>query len=211
MDMQQCTIYIRLYKRKTIEVKKWVTIGEVADVAAPESVQAKVTSMKIFCIPDTGENGRYLLSIMDIVQAILKIYPNADIQSIGDPDAIIEYHKKPIKPKDLLEWIKVIGVCIIIFAGAFIAIMAYNTDISLAKTFIIIHRMVTGQEVDHPYLLTIPYSLGISIGVLVFFNHLGFRKITDDPTPMQIEMKKYEKDAEDCEIETITDRRRGEP
>lgn len=211
MDMQKCTIYIRLYKRKTIEVKKWVMIGEVADVLGPNEVRGKVAAMKIFCVPDTNENGRYVITIADIIELILKEYPNADIQSIGDPDAVIEYHKKPIKPKDFLEWLKVIGVCLTIFAGAFIAIMAYNTDVSLAETFITINRMITGQEVEQPYLLTIPYSIGISAGVLIFFNHLGFRKITEDPTPMQVEMKKYEKDAEDCEIESITDRRRGEP
>lgn len=211
MDMQQCTIYLRLYKRKTIEVKSWVTLGEVADIAAPSEVKAKVAAMKIFCVPDTTEDGRYIVTIMELVEAILKEYPKADIQSIGDSDAVIEYHKKPIKPKDALEWLKVIGVCIIIFSGAFIAIMTYNTDVSLAKTFVAINRMITGEEVEQPLLLTIPYALGISTGVIVFFNHIGFRKITEDPTPMQVEMKKYEKDAEDCEIETITDRRRGEP
>lgn len=211
MDMRQCTIYIRLYKRKTVEVKKWVTLGEIGDVSAPYEVRENVMAMKIFCVPDTETDGCYIIKIMDVVDGILKTYPNADIQSIGDTDTVIEYHHKPIKPKDLLEWLKVIGVCIIIFAGAFVAIMAYNTDISLAKTFITINRMITGEEVEQPYLLSIPYSIGITIGVLVFFNHLGFRKITSDPTPMQVEMKKYEQDAEDCEIETLTDRRRGEP
>ncbi|MBP3886146.1 MAG: stage V sporulation protein AA [Cellulosilyticum sp.] len=211
MDMEQCTIYIRLYKRKTIEVKKWVTIGELADIAAPSEVKSKVATMRIFCVPDTSCDGRYIVTIMNIIDEILKTYPKADIQSIGDPDAVVEYHYKETKPKDPIEWLKVIGVCIIIFAGAFSAIMAYNTDISLPEMFITIHRMITGQEVEQPYFLSIPYSIGICVGVIVFFNHIGFKKITQEPTPMQVEMKKYEQDVEDCEIESITDRRRGEP
>ena len=154
MDMQQCTIYIRLYKRKTVEVKKWVTIDEIADVLAPGEVKSKVAAMKIFCVPDTNEDGRYIVTIIDVIENILKEYPKAEVQSIGDSDTVIEYHKKPIKPKDILEWLKVIGVCIVLFAGAFIAIMAYNTDVSLAKTFITINRMITGEEVEQPYLLT---------------------------------------------------------
>lgn len=210
MDMRQCTIYIRLYKRKTIELEKWVTIGELADIAAPVEVKSKVAAMKIFCVPDMTCNGCYIVTIMNIIEEILKDYPNADIQSIGDTDAVVEYHCKENKPRDPLEWLKVIGVCIVIFAGAFSAIMAYNTDISLGDMFVTIHRMITGQEVTQPYFLTIPYSIGISVGVIIFFNHLGFRKITEDPTPMQVEMKKYEQDVEDCEIESITDKRRGE-
>lgn len=213
MDMRQCTLYVRLYKRTTIESKKTVTIGEIADILGPSDVKSKVETMKIFHIPNTNQkkNAFYVVPIIDVIQKILKEYPNADIQSVGDPDAVIEYHYKVEKPKDVLEWIKVVIVCIIIFAGAFVCIMAYNTDVSLAKTFISIHQMITGEEVDQPYFLTVPYSLGIAIGVVIFFNHFGKKKVTEDPTPMQIEMATYETSAEDSEIAAITDKRRGEP
>ena len=39
MDMQQCTVYVRLYKRTTIQVKKHITIGQIADIAAPPQVK----------------------------------------------------------------------------------------------------------------------------------------------------------------------------
>lgn len=211
MDIQQSTIYLRAYKRKTVEAQKWVSIGEVADVAAPPEVKATVNAMKIFCVPEPDKKGRYIITIIEIINKIWESYPNCDIQSVGDPDIVIEYQPKPTKPKDVWEWVKVIGVCIIIFAGACIAIMTYNTDTSLGKTFIILNQMFTGEEVEQPFLFTIPYSIGITVGIIIFFNHIGFRKITEDPTPMQVEMKKYENDVEDCEIETITDRRRGEP
>lgn len=211
MDMQQSTIYLRAYKRKTVEAQKWVSIGEVADVAAPPEVKEKVNAMKIFSVPEPDKKGRYIITIIEIINKIWESYPNLHIQSVGDPDIVIEYQPKPTKPKDVWEWVKVIGVCIIIFAGACIAIMTYNTDTSLGKTFIILNQMFTGEEVEQPFLFTIPYSIGITVGIIIFFNHIGFRKITEDPTPMQVEMKKYENDVEDCEIETITDRRRGEP
>ena len=120
---------------------------------------------------------------------------------------------RPKKPKEnpIWEWLKVLAICIIVFSGATIAIMTYNTDTSLGQTFVIINQIFTGVEDTQPMLLTIPYSIGIAVGVVFFFNHIGFKKITDDPTPMQVEMKKYEQDVEDCEIGSITDKRRGEP
>lgn len=211
MNMQQCTIYLRAYKRKTVQVQTWVTIGEVADVAALPEVKARVDAMKIFCVPEPDKKGRYVVTIIEIINAIWREYPKAEIQSVGDPDVVIEYHPKPIRQREVWEWIKVLSVCIIVFAGAMIAIMTYNTDTSLGRTFIILNKMFTGEETNQPFLLTIPYSIGITTGVIVFFNHFGFHKITEDPTPMQVEMKVYERDAEECEIETITDRRRGEP
>lgn len=211
MDMQQVTIYLRAYKRKTAEAQKWVSIGEIADVAAPPQVKAKVDAIKIFCVPEPDKKGIYVITIIEIINRIWDEYPKADIQSLGEPDVVIEYQPKPTKPKDTWEWMKVLGVCIIVFTGACIAIMTYNTDTSLGKTFIILNQMFTGEVVEQPFLFTIPYSIGITAGIIIFFNHIGFRKITEDPTPMQVEMKKYEKDVECCEIETITDHRRGEP
>lgn len=211
MDMQQVTIYLRAYKRKTVEAQKWVTIGEIADVAAPSEVKAKVDAIKIFCVPEPDKKGKYIITIIEIINRIWKDYPKAEIQNLGEPDIVIEYQPNPTKPKDIWEWVKVLGVCMIVFTGACIAIMTYNTDTSLGKTFIILNQMFTGEAVEQPFLFTIPYSIGITVGIIVFFNHIGFRKITEDPTPMQVEMKNYEMDVENCEIATITDRRRGEP
>ena len=38
-------------------------------------------------------------------------------------------------------------------------------------------------------------------GIILFFNHVGRKKITPDPTPIQIEMRKYEKDVDTTFIE----------
>ena len=167
--------------------------------------------MQIYAIPETHKKGKFVITIIDIVNKIWSQYPNADVQSVGDPDVVIEYHPKISKQNSILEWIKAIAVAIIIFAGATVAIMTYNTDTSLGKTFIIINRIFTGREVDTPNLITIPYAIGLATGVLFFFNHFGKRKITEDPTPMQVEIAMYEKDAEDSEIDSLTDKRRGEP
>ena len=36
------------------------------------------------------------------------------------------------------------------------------------------------------------YSVGIGLGVLVFFNHFAGKKLTADPTPLEVEMRSYE-------------------
>ena len=44
--------------------------------------------------------------------------------------------------------------------------------------------------------------LGLLIGITLFFNHIGGRRITTDPTPIEVEMRIYEKDVDDTLIET---------
>ena len=42
--------------------------------------------------------------------------------------------------------------------------------------------------------LEVCHSIGLGLGIILFFNHVGRKKITPDPTPIQIEMRKYETD-----------------
>ena len=57
-----------------------------------------------------------------------------------------------------------------------------------------IYTLVTGNVSSSFTILEISYSVGIGLGVLFFFNHFGKRKLTDDPTPMQVQMRIYEDD-----------------
>ena len=62
---------------------------------------------------------------------------------------------------------------------------------------------ITGQTSGHFTVLEITYSIGIGLGVLFFFNHFGHMKITDDPTPMQIQMRLYEENVNKTLIKDI--------
>ena len=42
--------------------------------------------------------------------------------------------------------------------------------------------------------MELSYSVGIVIGILVFFNHFGKKKLSVDPTPIEVEMRLYEND-----------------
>ena len=208
--MEKCTIYVRVYKRRTLQGVLEVKMSEIADIATSPNIKKKIDEMIIFEVPNSESNARYIITIVDIINAIWRIYPDADVQSIGETDVVIDYRHKKLKPNQAWEWAKVSGVCLVIFAGAAVAMMTYNTDAAIAKTFMLINRTLTGNETEGLNWLTIPYSIGITIGVLFFFNHIGMKKITDDPTPMEVEIQRYEQDVEDCEIEGISDRRRGE-
>ena len=38
--------------------------------------------------------------------------------------------------------------------------------------------------------------------MLIFFNHAGGKTITEDPTPIQVAMRNYEKDVDNALVET---------
>ena len=59
-------------------------------------------------------------------------------------------------------------------------------------------RHPTKHPVKNP--ITLSDALGLAGGIIIFFNHIGKRRITHDPTPIEVSMRKYEmklfKDAE---------------
>ena len=79
--------------------------------------------------------------------------------------------------------------------------MTFNNDVDIPALFGQIYTQVTGQEANGFSVLEISYSIGIGLGVLFFFNHFGRMKLTDDPTPMQVQMRLYEDDVNTTVIE----------
>ena len=59
-----------------------------------------------------------------------------------------------------------------------------------------------GQPSNGYTLLEVSYSIGLAVGIIVFFNHIGGRRITKDPTPIEVAMKTYEDDVNTTLIET---------
>lgn len=50
-----------------------------------------------------------------------------------------------------------------------------------------------GQEQGRK-ILEYCYSIGLGVGIIIFYNHFGPKKLTKDPTPIEVEMRKYERD-----------------
>ena len=80
--------------------------------------------------------------------------------------------------------------------------MAYHNDIGINDVFEQVYHIVLNREPSKVNILQISYSIGLAVGVILFFNHVGGRRITKDPTPVEVAMRQYEKDVGDTLIET---------
>ena len=143
--------------------------------------------------------GRYVKSILEIFREIHEVYPSLQIENIGENDFIITYEKR--KPDhNWLEWIKAAAISFLSFFGAAFSIMTFHNDIDITRLFGEIYRLFTGQSSDGFTVLELAYSLGLGIGIVVFFNHLAGFKLTDDPTPLDVKMRTYECDVDQAII-----------
>jgi stage V sporulation protein AA len=141
-----------------------------------------------------------VFSILYVIELILADYPDVEVVSYGEQDFVVEYVKMPLGPR-WWEITKVVFLCLLIFLGSGFTIMAFNNDVSVGEVFDRFYGQIMGVEKPNVTELELFYCLGLAIGILVFFNHIGKKKLTPDPTPIQVEMRKYEKDVDTTFIE----------
>lgn len=202
-------IYIKTVKKASIIKKKNVIINDIAEVYAPANIKSKISSIYVMNIKDDKKKN-YLLSGIDVIKAVSKEYPDCTINMVGEKDTIIQY--EPQEPKNNKLWLytKIFFVVIVLFAGAMTAIMSFHTDAQIPEVLENYYYIFFGQKVERPLIIELPYSIGLSVGIIAFYNHLFNWNITDDPTPLEVEMTTYEQDVDDCVIDNLSGKKRGD-
>ena len=87
--------------------------------------------------------------------------------------------------------------------------MTFNTDVDISTLFVRIYEQFTGKVSTGQTILEGAYSIGIGLGVVIFFNHFMGKKITQDPTPMEVQMRVYEDDINKTLIEKRNRKEKG--
>ncbi len=200
MAVNHDTLYLK--GDRNVEVtKREVTLGDLLTMeCSNKTLLPHLKTMKILKIPEGEKKQRYVISILKIIACIHEKYPGLEVQSLGEQDMIITYEDQKT-PAKWVHILKTIIVVLITFFGAAFSIMAFNNDVDVTKLFGQIYELLTGTKSQGFTILEMSYSLGIAVGILVFFNHFGKRKFTVDPTPMEVQMRLYENDIQTTLIE----------
>lgn len=199
------TVYIKA--DRDVEVTKPdVTLGDVVKMECSNpSVVPKLNTLKLlkFHHTDNKHQNRTAVSILKVIACIHEEYPNINVENMGETDFIVTYEEQQ-SAGGALHVAKMVGVVVISFIGAAFSIMAFNNDVDATKMFGQIYELMTGQKSDGFTILELTYCIGLVIGILTFFNHFGKKKLSVDPTPMEVEMRLYENDIQTTLIETYS-------
>ena len=198
-------IYIKPVKKISISGSKHdaVYIKDIAEVIAPPEIYKRVKNLKLL-VPKSDKKRVYLINVIDIIGAINKSLPEHTVNNVGETDTLIEYAPKSGKDNPVLKWSKIFFVALVLFAGSATALMTFHNDAQLPQIFKNFYYIFFNETVDNPVIIEIPYSIGISIGIIVFYNHLFGKKITSDPTPIEVEMSIYDSEVSDTLIDVLT-------
>ena len=178
-----------------------VCVKDIASVyCADKNVCARVKALRVHKFHEE-EKKRQVISVLKVIELIEKECPEVSVENLGENATLIELVNVN-KHKGAMQWLKMIFVAAISFFGTSFTIMAFHNDISINKIFSRVYELVMGYPTDGYSILEVSYSIGLAAGIILFFNHIGRRKITKDPTPIQVEIRVYEMDVNKALIET---------
>ncbi len=189
--MKNQIVYLKA--EKNIKVKnKMVYLGDVFKISSSNSILEE--KLKVVLIYNfTQGNPRAVISLLKIIELIHKVDADVEVVSLGENDVIIEYIGDK-KERPLVTALKIIFVSLICFFGTAFTIMAFHNDIDITGLFDEIYGLFGQTYRGGIGPLELGYSIGLGVGIIVFYNHLGKRRITKDPTPLEVEMRIYEDD-----------------
>lgn len=193
-------LYVNM--KQSVELdRQQATIKDVAKLYCDnQSIVNRLNTVKLLSDKYKGRKA-YVVSILKIVEEATKLYPGIEINNLGPAECVLDFKDGKKTPK-AMEMLKVAFICLIMFFGAGFSIMSFNNDVSIDEMFKQTCYLITGTRNTGKIVIESCYAIGIGLGLLIFYNHFGKKNITKDPTPIEIEMRKYEQDINQTVIDS---------
>ena len=192
--MQQQNVYLKCDRNVEVQSQD-VFLSDLGEVRCQDEVlNAKLKAIKVHHFKK-GESKRFVISSLTLVEQMEQVCADIAVTVIGETDVLVEWisvdrHKGPV------QWAKVVFVSLVSFFGTAFTIMAYHNDIGIHSVFTEVYSIIMGAEPDGVNALEVSYSIGLAGGIILFFNHIGGRRITKDPTPIEVSIRQYEEDVD---------------
>ena len=180
-------IYLRLRNRIKASPNQAVAIGDIAQIVAHPSINNEIKEIYIYKISVKDKN-YVVIDITEVIARIRQHNSRIEIQAIGPSQTLveIEVEKRKFTPVFL------VGIWFLLFIGAALTILNFHEDVSMQEVHQRIYTIITGEKEFKPLLLQIPYSIGLGLGMMLFFNHIFRKRINEEPSPLEVEMFNYQ-------------------
>jgi stage V sporulation protein AA len=180
-------LYIRLRRKARVRKGHIVKLHHIAQLFVEPEYEQALNELVIHQ-PQQADGNRVLIDMLLIIRKVKQLFPELQVEHYGEPHVLLEIYSDNRKANPVLIGI----VWLLLFIGSGLAIMNFHADVSMLVVHQRIYELMTGKRVEHPLILQIPYSLGIGVGMVLFFNHLFKKKFNEEPSPLEVEMFMYQ-------------------
>ncbi|MBS4539620.1 stage V sporulation protein AA [Clostridium sp. D2Q-11] len=200
-------LFLQIEPKVTMKPNSKIKLKDVASAFSEDKgFQIRIEDLHV------GEVGNYdknqVISLISLIKKIKEIDRDVNITVFGSPEILINItnDKKEIS---ILKFLKIGVISLLLFFGAAIAIINFHDDVNMEDSLEDINYIVTGEREISPLYLKVPYSLGLGVGMVTFFNRLLRKKNKNEPSPLELEMHSYKKNIDDYILDITKHNKKG--
>ncbi|MGE7880955.1 stage V sporulation protein AA [Bacillus sp. NPDC094077] len=181
------TIYIKMRNRLKVSPSYEVKLSDVAQLAGESHVVEALQNEIVYKIT-AHDKTHVVIDVMKVIEIIQQKVAYIQINLLGSGQTLVEivYEKKKVHP------VFFVLVWLLLFVGAALAIIYFHEDVSMQQVHQRLYYMITGEFKEQPLLFQVPYSVGLGLGMVLFFNHVFQKRINEEPSPLEVEMFQYQ-------------------
>ncbi|PHG38675.1 stage V sporulation protein AA [Bacillus toyonensis] len=182
------TIYIKMRNRLKISPAYEIKLSDVAQLAGDSFVVESLQNEIVYNVT-AHDKTHVVIDVMKVIEIIQQKASHVQINLLGSGQTLVEiiYEKKKVPPIFFgLVWL------LLLFIGAALAIIYFHEDVSMQQVHQRLYYMITGEFKEQPLLFQVPYSVGLGLGMVLFFNHVFQKRINEEPSPLEVEMFQYQ-------------------
>lgn len=187
--MKVAVVYIRMRNRVQVNGNQTVRIKDIARIIGPEEVIQIIENIILLTVKKEDKN-IIVIDLAQVIMSIRKMDPTIEVETFGPSQTIIEI----ILSKKKMSFLTFALVWFLLFVGGGMTIMNFHVDVSMGEVHQRIFTIITGKVEEKPLLIQIPYSFGLGIGMILFFNHFFKKRFNEEPSPLEVEMFNYQQD-----------------
>lgn len=165
-----------------------IRLGDIASIETDRRYLGKLRELVVWRIrPEDGN--LLMIDMLQIVRLIREVDPNLTVETFGEPHVLLEtVPGGRSKPRYAL----LVAAWLLLFFGSGMAIMNFHADVDMPSVQRRIIELMTGSPERHAWLFEVPYSIGVGLGMLIFFNRIFRKRLNDEPNPLEVEMFMYQ-------------------
>ena len=179
-------IYVQLLNRAKVEMGQTLHLGAVAHLTGVKDARR----IPLAC---PAQEGVWKLEAIAVASALQQAYPQEDVTLMGADICYVHRvkaaHRDPTKP------LRTAAAFLILCLGGALGLSWFHADVNMPQAQVAVYQALTGEAPDDERLITIPYAVGVVLGVAVFYA-LPSRKAT---TPLEVKLTEYQEDMEKTE------------
>lgn len=183
-------IYCQTRNRAKIVQGEALRLRDVANLIAPDGAEA-------LPLPCPDAPGVWKLEAIAVARALRAAFPDETVTMLG---ADVCYVHRIVSPgPDPWRFLRTAAAFLILLMGSALGLAWFHSDVDMPRAQLAVYETLTGEAPADSRLITVPYCVGVALGVAVFYA-LPSRKAT---TPLEVKLTAYQEDMETTEGKDI--------